>query len=365
MTCKRMLLIALLLIMNYSALSSPLTAYYRSQHPDQTQLAFVGDILLHRPLVVQSKTKGFIQLWRQALPYLKQADIAVANLEGPIASQVDRRGRIVQGKSPWDPPISTSYPRFNYPPALAPALYRSHFNIAITANNHAFDRFSIGVDKTVAILKQHHLIPLGSRIKGQPQTPWYRITHTKGFTIAWIACTDSLNGLKDQHHQVLRCDQRWGRRIIISLIHQLKNKVDSIVVLPHWGNEYQQRPNRFQRHFATSVLNAGAMIVIGTHPHVMQPFKQYRTPDHRLTFIAYSLGNFVSNQGTPTNRASVILLVSLGKQGHRTVISSIRYQPIYMQNRLGRHKIHLMVLHKRAQHPFAWRFIHGIVKRKT
>ena len=309
--------------------------------------------------MVQAKKQGFLSLWKQALPYFKHVSILTANLEGPIAPQINRHGRRELGKSPWDPPISTSYPRFNYPPQLASALAASHVTIATTANNHGFDRFSIGVDKTIDILRQHHIIALGSK-KKLSSRQWYRVTRTHGINIAWIACTDSLNGIKDHHHQILRCNTNWGRKTILSIIHKLKHQVDSIVKLPHWGNEYQQQPNRWQKHLQT-VLNAGASIVIGTHPHVLQPFMQYTTPDHRHTFIAYSLGNFVSNQGTPTNRASMILFIGLAKHKQHTIISSIRYQPTYMQNRSRRQPIHLMVLHRSSQNRFAWRFIKKII----
>ncbi len=193
------------------AFSNSVQTYYQTLYSDQTQLAFVGDILLHRPLVVQSEKKGFIFLWKNALPYLKKTDINVANLEGPIAANVNRQGKIVLGKNPWNPPISTSYPRFNYPPPLATALRKSGFTITTTANNHAFDRFSIGVNKTIDTLRENHIIALGSK-KPRSNTPWYRITQKKGLSIAWIACTDSLNGIKDKYHQVLRCDQRWKKK---------------------------------------------------------------------------------------------------------------------------------------------------------
>lgn len=109
--------------------------------------------------------------------------------------------------------------------------------------------------------------------------------------------------------------------------------------------QYQHTPDIKQKQFAKEMLDAGALAIIGSHPHVLQPMQKYMTQDGRSTFIAYSLGNFVSYQGTPKNRSTVILYLGLTRlSDHKTIINGIRFIPAYMQNRSGLEKIRLQLL---------------------
>ncbi len=112
--------------------------------------------------------------------------------------------------------------------------------------------------------------------------------------------------------------------------------------------QYRQRPNRQQQHFAKAWLDAGALMVLGSHPHVMQPIHFYQTKDGRQTLIAYSLGNFVSNQGSLANRSSGILAITLNKQDQGLRLEKLTFYPSYMQNRGG--KVYLEWLNKK-RHP--------------
>ena len=301
-------------------------------------LVFAGDLILHPPLQRQGQRQGLQSLWKQALPLLRQADFACINVEGPIASGVDTNGHWHPHAKPWDTSIYTGYPRFNYPPALITALHDSHVTMISNANNHSLDRFAIGVDKTYASIVSAGLTPLGIQPRTTPY-PWHHLTHRHGITLAWIDCTTSTNGMRDRYHQVQRCDQRT----ITQLIHQLHNKADAVIVLPHWGSQYQFNPSRQQRQLAKAFVNAGALLVIGTHPHVLQPLTAYRATDQHQALIAYSLGNFVSNQGTPKNRTTVLLQVTLNHDHHHTTIAAVNAIPAYMINRNTKDSIHLRV----------------------
>jgi poly-gamma-glutamate capsule biosynthesis protein CapA/YwtB (metallophosphatase superfamily) len=356
-----MIRILLCLCLLYPAISSNAAIYiYGNQSKSQLKLAFVGDILLHQPLRKQSEKKGIAYLWQPVQPYLDQADILIGNLEGAIAKGVDIRGRTHPRRSNWDSSIYTGYPQFNYPPQLAKALADSGFTILTTANNHSLDRYAIGVDKTITILQQHNLTHIGTKHSKLKHSPWYTITHQHRISIAWIACTTSTNGIPDNQQQVLRCYQPTARNTILNLVKSLKNKVDAIIILPHWGKEYQFQPTLQQRSFAQDMLNAGAIAVIGNHPHVLQPVKIYHLNKHRQGVVAYSLGNFISNQGSISNRTSIILYIDLAKKWGKTRIKAVSYQPVFMQNRSGAGKIQLVPIQSRNTHLKSWGILHRV-----
>lgn len=299
---------------------------------DKITIAAVGDVLLHQPLQKKAAVDGFQSLWKEALPYIQSATIAYANLEGPMADGVTRNGRVLNQGSRWNDEIYTSYPMFNYHPSLAAALRKSGFNIVSTANNHALDRYALGIDKTIDHLKEVGLQYCGTRLRNSQQER-VAIIQKNNWKVAWIACTEMTNGMTDKFKQVLHCYNNEDRQWILQTIHTLRNQVDAIIVSPHWGDEYQNYPNVRQKLFAHLVLDAGATAVIGSHPHVLQPMEKYITKDGRATFIVYSMGNFVSYQGAQQTRSTIILLLGLTKTKQGVVINGVKYVPMYMQNR--------------------------------
>ena len=325
-------------------------------------IAAVGDVLLHKPLQAFAYRYGFARLWKQAEPYIRAADIAFANVEGPMAAGVSKYGKMVTDPGlKFDNFVYSSYPRFNYHPDLAKALKRSGFDIVSIANNHSLDRFSVGVDKTLQTCRNAGLQCIGGRERKGDKI-WYRIIHSKGFSIAWISCTATTNGIRDTHKQILYCYKRQDRNWIVNTVRKLHHQVDAIIISPHWGDQYSHRPNGNQVRFAKQMLNAGATAIIGSHPHVVQPIERYLTQDGRETLIAYSLGNFVSFQGTPKNRSTVIMLLKLVKtHDHGTVITRLRLIPAYMENRSGFAKLHLRVLDGRSRNQLAMRILKNVL----
>lgn len=289
-------------------------------------IAAVGDVLLHMPLQKKAFDQGYSSLWEEALPYIHNANISYANLEGPITH--DNR---------------SGFPLFSYPSSLAAALKNSGFDIVSTANNHALDAGSAGIDSTIHFLNEYKLLFSGTKNKNSNDFN-IPIMHVNGFNIAWLACAEHTNGIDDPYHQVLLCNSKKDRAWILATIARLKTTVDAIIVTPHWGEQYEFTPKIRQIEFAHQLLEAGALAVIGSHPHVLQPLQTYLTKDNRETVIMYSLGNFVSYQGTPKNRATVMLLLTLIKQNNKTAIKGVQFVPFFMNNRTALHNIQLQQL---------------------
>jgi poly-gamma-glutamate capsule biosynthesis protein CapA/YwtB (metallophosphatase superfamily) len=318
-------------------------------------IAAVGDVLLHKPLQKKGLTQGFESLWQEVIPLLKRADISYANLEGPIAENINSRGQKVTTSSKR---IYTSFPLFNYPPQLATALKASGIDIVSTANNHSLDRYSIGIDKTIEALNKNTLFYSGTRHSNENNS-WYTVTKAKSMTVAWLACTQDTNGIKDVKHQVLYCYK--DLKTILTLIKQLTKINDAVIVTPHWGKQYQLKPSSAQKRLAKKFLKAGALAVLGSHPHCAQPIQSTQHRGNTKKFVIYSLGNFVSNQGSLKNRASGVLYLTLKKtNANTTIISKVTYFPTYMQNRGG--KLQLTRI-KSKSHP-AYRLLERIIGRQ-
>jgi hypothetical protein len=306
---------------------------------DRLTVAAVGDVLLHGPLQQQAVAapERFRSLWRDVGDLLASADVTYANLEGPVAQGVTASGSSVRDPGfKFDEVVYSSYPQFNYHPYLIDDLLASGVDVVSTANNHALDRRGLGVDRTLDALEAAGLPHTGTRRKGDDESPWYALTTHRGFTLAWLACTYATNGIPDNNDQVLDCFDDTAA--LEAMVRDLAARpgVDAVIVTPHWGVEYEANPAWDQSRLAHRLLEAGATAILGSHPHVTQPWERYVTSDGRETFAVYSLGNFVSGQTSLARKSTLMLFLGLtrGADG-RTFVSGVRYLPLYMDNVAG------------------------------
>lgn len=343
---KQCVLCLCMLFMHFNLWANPnhMTFTQGCSSGPQLTIAAVGDLLLHRPLQIKGLKSGFKSLWLEAIPYFEQADIVFANLEGPIAKNVMTNGQERLAHQSVKN-VYTGYPLFNFPPDVAKDMKDSGFDVVSFANNHSMDRGTLGLYKTLQILKKNHIQVAGAR-STEFEFKGYSILRRGNFTIAWLACAEHTNGMKDPYNQIVSCYDKTDQTWLINQIQSLKTKVDAVIVSPHWGVQYRSHPTQQQKRFAAKLLEAGAIAVIGSHPHVLQPVEKFKTKDGRVGLIAYSLGNFVSNQGSQKNRTSMILLLGFTKTKQGTVINGFKYVPLFMQNRQGLNNIHLAVVKK-------------------
>jgi len=288
-----------------------------SQGGDRATISFVGDILVHRAIYesVVNGSKRFASTWRKTIPFLTKADFSVGNLEGPAAMGIDAKGKdhgdigfVYDGVV-----YSGTNFVFNYHPQILAELVQSGFDLLTLANNHSLDRKSIGVDRTLQAAEFYKMLTVGTRLS-KDGGDFHRIVDINRLRVAFIGCTEMTNGQPDPANQVLRCykDER-----LISAIKDLaaRSDVDAVIVYPHWGEEYQPSPDGSQKLYAKKYLEAGATAVIGSHPHVLQPWEKYTTKDGRETLIAYSLGNFLAGQPGLEKQTGAIVYLGLSKEG--------------------------------------------------
>jgi poly-gamma-glutamate capsule biosynthesis protein CapA/YwtB (metallophosphatase superfamily) len=283
------------------------------------KIAFVGDIILHQRLRQrEEKTKeGFSTIWQELQPLFDTADILYGNLEGPVAHEL---GGV------------SGYPRFNFPESILPELKKSGFDVVSTANNHSLDRGFKGIDLTIRKLRRYELLFTGTTSSDTPADPFYTLVPIEKFIqkkqryVAFIACTEMLNGHLDKKQQVLLCYEK--ENFIRQLVADLSQRADvkAVIVTPHWGEENIFIASERQKKWARSLIGSGAKAVVGSHSHVIGEIEKYKNG-----IILYSLGNFVSNQPAPENKLSKVFYIHLDQQG---ALLETRALPIFMHRQL-------------------------------
>lgn len=242
---------------------------------DEITLLFVGDIMLDRGVGAQiRKNNDSAFPFRLVAEKIKEADLAFANLESPISSRGKNQGSIYS---------------FRASPETAVGLAFAGFDILSLANNHIWDWGKEALEDTIDILIERGIKSVGAgRNYEEANQPVIQVV--KNTKIAFLAYTDLYpTGLqaKENYPGVSRFDLSF----ISSKIRELQNEVDLIVVSMHWGEEYESRANDSQKFISHQLVEAGADLIIGHHPHVIQEIEHYRG-----AIIAYSLGNFVFDQ---------------------------------------------------------------------
>jgi poly-gamma-glutamate synthesis protein (capsule biosynthesis protein) len=247
--------------------------------PVRVVLVAVGDILMHQDVqTVAARKGGFEPLWEEVIPLFQSADLVFGNLETPVAPLLGQPGEAY---------------RFNAPDPLPGALKRSGFTLLSLANNHAYDQGVRGLQETLGRLEAAGLVPLGSGLD-QSRAGASRILERNGLRIAFLAWTDLLNAHlnrvgKGPWVNTLEDDEA------VEAVRAARLQADIVVVSLHWGREDRHDPSLRQRAVAARLIDAGADLILGHHPHVLQPLEVRETGGRRVA-VAYSLGNFISNQ---------------------------------------------------------------------
>jgi len=286
-----------------------------------------GDILVHKALFeyALSHPSRFRSLWNEVTPVLRNADLTYGNLEGPTAPGVAIGGRETRDPGPvYDSHVysGTNFV-FNFHPSLIDDLRSSGFGLVSTANNHSLDRGPLGVDRSIQELRRRGLPFVGWRSRNS-QEPRSIILNVKGQRLGAIACTETTNGMRDPHGQILMCKSAE----VVEEISRLKSKTDLVLVLPHWGSEYQGTPHGGQKALARRWVQAGAQVIIGNHPHVLQTVEWLQSPDGANAIVIYSLGNFVAWQGGLEKKTSAITHLDFVPSASGLKLEQFSYTPV-------------------------------------
>ncbi len=286
------------------------------------RIAVTGDIMCHsqeyRTSTVASDSFDFSPSFQYIKPYLKDADFTIGNLE-----------TITAGKKN----IYSGYPFFNSPDQFIRDIKNTGFTLVTTSNNHALDRGEAGVRSTIDNLIKSNLNYTGT-FTSQKDRDSIRIFNIKGIRISILSYTYGTNG-----NPVPR-----GRKYIINLIDEnliaqdisnaRKSGAELVVVYYHFGQEYKREPVQEQIDLVNKTKQLGADIILGGHPHVIEPMEYYKTYNAKLDtgFVIYSLGNFISAQRWRYSDAGVILYLNISKdlRNDSLWISSVEKLPTWV-----------------------------------
>lgn len=184
----------------------------------------------------------------------------------------------------------SGYPSFNSPDAVFDALKDTGFDVVNGASNHAMDTGVASIQHMIQLFKNSNMKLLGLYENPQDANT-IPVIERNGIKIAFLSYTYGLNNSTDSSHVSL-----FDQTKITNQVNQAKSQADFVVVSAHWGDEYQDNINTMQENYAKLMTNLGVDLVVGTHPHTIQPAHWYTNTEGHKTLVLYSLGNFVSGQ---------------------------------------------------------------------
>jgi hypothetical protein len=200
----------------------------------------------------------------------------------------------------------SGYPQFGSPLEVGKALAAAGFDVASCANNHALDKGIYGIDVTSSFYKDNGITCVGIQGSSERQYRPYEVVTRNGIRIALLSYTYGTNGIdvSDKYPYAVHYlpdgiseQDFFSEDRLADDIKTARNAADFVVVFAHWGDEYETEVSDNQRHLADIMAQAGADVIIGSHPHVVQETEVIDRGDGGKTLVYYSLGNFVADQG--------------------------------------------------------------------
>lgn len=309
------------ILVNY--LLSEANPYWNPWH-SQGRFAAVGDVMLDRDVKKAALAHSWQWIFAEAAPLLRSMDLTFCNLECPIGS----KGKFIN--------------MFQAPPEAIEGIVHAGIDIASLANNHILDYHHEGMLETMEILTKNNIsgVGAGNNLEAARRPV---ILDVKGIKVGFAAYTEmwfvharepiSWQATYDEPGVVPALQE-----YIWEDITDLRDEADVIIASFHWGKEYASQPTPEQKALARIAVDAGADLVLGHHPHVLQGIEFYK---HGV--IAYSLGNFVFDQRLPGTQESMVLEATLSKEGvldlHLHPARIVNMRPVLLG---GRNESHLL-----------------------
>lgn len=298
-----------LLILLFSLLSYITGA----QHPGEGQsaeLLFVGDAMQHQAQLDQArevaKNKGYngydySDCFSLIAPEITAADYAVCNLEVPLGGGPDYSG----------------YPMFSAPDVYAKALKDAGFDMFLTANNHCLDRFDKAARRTIKALDSLNVDHCGTYLDADHREAAVPLIKSiNGMKVGFLNYTYGTNGIEPREGVEIALIDR--KKMAEEIARTRAAGAELLVVAVHWGVEYVLLPGKPQKDLADFLVNQGVDLIIGGHPHVIQPMEvRHNDKEDKDVLIVYSLGNFISNMKTQDTRGGALVkaLIQRDKDG--------------------------------------------------
>lgn len=283
----------------------------------------VGDLMAHLPQVSAAKTTSgydFTPCFAPVASRVSAADLAIGNFETVMAGS---------GAG------YTGYPAFNTPDEYAQAAVGAGFDVLTNANNHVLDRGTNGLTRTLDVLDGLGVLHTGAARTAE-EADRVLVADVRGVKVAVIAYTYGMNGASAPAGKSWMVNVISEQKMVADVKEARALGADLVVVSIHNGTEYQRQPSAAQEKLEQAMVDAGADVVLGSHPHVIQPMKTVEatradgTP--RTAFIIHSLGNFVSSQRPRYRDTGLILQFEFEKNLKTgvTTLLGVSYVPVWV-----------------------------------
>lgn len=323
------------------------TAVTDQNSSSRVTLLAVGDNLIHREVIAsgmhEDGTSSYDHLYANLKEEISAADIAVVNQE-----------TIFGGKALG----YSGYPSFNSPTQIGDALIGAGFDVVLSATNHTLDKGVDGLKNAFAYWKTKPAIRVLGINESEKAADEICVLEKNGIKIAMLNYTFSLNGNKlpeDMPYLINMLDKKkMAKDIAIA-----EKEADFTIVFPHWGTEYVYKPTSMQKDLTEFFYEAGVDLVIGTHPHVLEPVEWIGEEDGHRMLVYYSLGNFLSYQKEAPRMLGAMAEVTITKDSSGTHISHAGITPIVTHYENGPDDYHY-ALYKLTDYTPALADIHGV-----
>lgn len=290
----------------------------------EINLMMVGDMLVHEGVyksgLQADGTYNFDHLFKNVLDDVDSADISIVNQETIL-------GGTALGLS--------GYPCFNSPYEVGDSIAKAGFNVVLQATNHTIDKGLTGVENCLNYWRTKHpeIAVLGINETEADYNNIY-VYNKDGFKIAILNYTYGTNGIAipaSKPHIVNTLDEAK----ITADVAKAKTMADLVVVCPHWGTEYTYTPDSNQKYWSQLFLKLGVDLVVGSHPHVIEPVEMMTRADGHKMLVYYSLGNFVSNQDHSPRMLGAMAKVTFCKDATGSYIKTYGVEPLVTQKLFG------------------------------
>lgn len=295
---------------------------------EDTDISFVafGNLLAHEPIYCYGLNNGgdFGFLFENVKAVIAESDIAVINQETPLTD---------------NPSMYSDYPRFGTPVQVGEAVADVGFDVVTCATNHALDKGAEGVNFTKTFFDDSHVTCLGIQSQTEKEYRAYQIIKRNGVRFALLNYTYGTNGLPIPDKSPYIVHLLEDEEKIRGDIAEAKNDADLVIVFAHWGTEYAEEPDDFQKQWTQVFLDSGVDILIGTHPHVIQPYEVLTDDNGHTMLVYYSLGNFISAQPEKScvKGGMAAFTVSLTAEGYR--VTAYDFKPLSITWQEGRYVV--------------------------
>lgn len=314
---------------------APTEAPTEPQQAASLRMLSVGDNLIHDGIYEQAQKRAknggydFSFCYARVKSTVEAADIATINQETIVAKSYQPSG----------------YPLFNSPQELGTAVKDTGFDVVSLANNHMLDKTAKGLTEAIDFWDSADGITRTGAYKDKADLDRVEYIEKNGIKIGLVGITQYLNGLSLPKGSPLQIILTSDEATIERKIKAAKAECDVVLVNAHWGTEYTTNPTQDQKNLAKKMASWGADVIIGHHPHVIQPVEWIDNTDGTRTLVAYSLGNFISQQNTAARVIGGMLHYTLTKgTDGKVTVSDVLFEPTVTHYVSGSHDVQIYPL---------------------